>query len=137
MVLMAGALAELFLFVQVALWIGFLPMVLVAISTTLFGLTLMQLQGEGMRQRLSLAFSRGELPGPALVQGGMGWVGALLLVLPGFLTDALGLVCLIPMVRRRLAHYVLNRPASAGGPARPRGPRVIEGDFTRERDDGP
>lgn len=138
MLLVTGALVELFLFVQVALWIGFLPMVLLAVATSLAGVMLMQLQGEAMRQQLSLALTRGELPAPVLVQGGMGWVGALLLTLPGFLTDALGLLCLIPGVRRRLARYFLSRPASPGGGSQgPRGPRVLEGDYTRERDDAP
>lgn len=141
MLMVSAALAELFLFVQVALWIGFVPMVLLAVMTSLLGMMLMQLQGAALRQQLSLALARGELPAPALLQGGMGWVGAALLILPGFITDALGLLCLIPVVRRGVARYFLSQSTAAGaappggGPrSRPRGSRVIEGDFTRERD---
>ena len=122
---------------QVALWIGFFPMVLLAVGTSLLGMLLLQVQGESMRRQLSLALSRGERAGPAVVQGGMGWIGALLLILPGFLTDVLGLACLVPGVRRRLGRYFL-RQSGAGGGSRPssRGSRVIEGDFTREMDEG-
>jgi UPF0716 protein FxsA len=78
----------------------------------------------------------GKLPAPTLLQGGMGWFGALLLIIPGFLTDILGLVCLIPGIRRRLTHYFLTRSgAGEAGSGAPRGPRIIEGDFTRERED--
>lgn len=138
MLLVTGALVELFLFVQVALWIGFLPMVMLAVATSLAGMMLMQLQGVALRQRLSLALA-GKLPAPTLLQGGMGWFGALLLIIPGFLTDILGLVCLIPGIRRRLVRYFLTRLGTGeGGPgSHPRGARIIEGDFTREREERP
>jgi len=137
MLLVTGALVELFLFVQVALWIGFVPMVLLAVGTSLLGMLLMRVQGESMRQQLLFALSRGELAGPAVVQGGMGWIGALLLILPGFLTDVLGLACLVPDVRRRVVRYFLGRSGAGGGSrSASRNDRVIEGNFTRELDEG-
>jgi len=135
--LLMGALGELYLFVKVAVWIGFLPMVLLAAGTSMLGVVLLRLQGALLWEKLGLALTRGELPAPLLLEGGMGWVSAVLLIIPGFFTDALGVFCLIPAVRRGLARRLLQgRSASGPGdePPRPRGPRTIEGDFTREKD---
>ena len=92
-----------------------------------------------MREQLAAALMQGELPAPALLEGGMGWICALLLIIPGFFTDALGVLCLIPAVRRGLARRLLKghftTGDSRGERPRPSGPRTIEGDFTREKDD--
>jgi len=136
-IFLLGAVLELYLFVKVAEWIGFLPMVLLAVATSVLGVLLFQLQGAMMREKLTLFLSRGQFPAPMLLEGGMGWISALLLMIPGFFTDALGLLCLIPMVRRSLARRFMaagTRPGN-GEPPPPSGPRTIEGSFTRERDD--
>jgi len=132
-----GALGELYLFVKVAVWIGFLPMVLLAAGTSMLGVVLLRLQGAVLWEKLSLALTRGELPAPVLLEGGMGWLSAVLLIIPGFFTDALGVLCLIPAVRRGLARRLLQGQAAppGGGRPPPGGPRTIEGDFTREKDD--
>jgi UPF0716 protein FxsA len=60
-----------------------------------------------------------------------------LLIIPGFFTDALGFLCLIPVVRHLLVRKFLPKSSVADtqGPDSPRrGPRTIEGDFTREDD---
>ena len=138
MLFLMGALAELYLFVKVVVWIGFLPMVLLAAATSMLGVVLLQMQGAALRQQLALALMHGKLPAPALFEGGVAWISAVLLIIPGFLTDALGFVCLIPAVRRGLARRLLAErdatPAGAQGP-QSGGPRIIEGDFTREKND--
>lgn len=133
-----GALAELYVFVKVAVWIGFFPMVLLAAATSMLGTVLLRLQGLALGQQLNLALARGRLPAPALLEGGVGWISAVLLIIPGFITDALGFLCMVPAVRRGIARHLLaKQDASVGGsePPRHRGPRTIEGDFTREKDE--
>ena len=67
-------------------------------------------------------------------------VGALLLLTPGFITDLLGFVCLVPVTRKALAFRVLKRVTvvtPAGTNRNPPGehqPRTIEGDYRREDD---
>ena len=68
-----GALAELYVFVKVAVWIGFFPMVLLAAATSMLGTVLLRLQGLALGQQLNLALARGRLPAPALLEGGV-WV---------------------------------------------------------------
>jgi len=138
MFFLLGVLGELYLFVKVAVWVGFLPMVLLATLTSMLGVVLLQMLGTALREQLGLAVMHGKLPAPDLFEGGVGWISAVLLIIPGFLTDALGFICLIPAVRRGLARRLLvgQGATSAGAQtSRSSGPRIIEGDFTREKDD--
>ena len=66
---------------------------------------------------------------------GAAWLAAavagLLLLLPGFLTDLVGFLLLVPPLRRRLIRrYIHIVPVPTAGPDR--GPRVIEGRWRRE-----
>ena len=136
-VLLAGVLGELYLFFKVAEWIGFLPMVLLAVATSMLGVVMLRMQGMALQRQLSLALARGELPASVLAEAGSGWISAVLLIIPGFFTDALGILCLIPAVRRTLLRQFLAKLAPAGtqdSPPPRSGPRTIEGDFTREED---
>jgi len=137
LVLLLGALGELYLFFKVAEWIGFLPMVVLAVATSMLGVAMLRMQGTAFQQQLNLALTRGEFPAAALAEVGSGWISALLLIVPGFFTDALGFLCLIPAVRRALVRQFLPKapPSGPQGPRPPRGgSRTIEGDFTREED---
>ena len=137
LIVLLGALGELYLFFKVAEWIGFLPMVVLAVATSMLGVAMLRMQGMALQQQLSLALTRGEFPTSALVEAGSAWISAVLLIIPGFFTDALGVLCLIPVVRRTLIRQFIPKPPPPGGPGphAPRGgPRTIEGDFTREED---
>ena len=78
-------------------------------------------------QALADAFGGGRLPTGRLADAALVLVGGILLMLPGFLTDLLGLVMLLPFTRpvvRRLLAFVLARNAARGGST---GPVVISG----------
>lgn len=138
-ILLLGALGELYLFFKVAEWIGFLPMIMLAVATSMLGVAMLRMQGLALQHQLNLALTRGEFPAAALAEAGGGWISAVLLIIPGFFTDVLGLLCLIPALRRLVIRQLLSRaaPSDRGGPPPPRhGPRTIEGDFTREDDNG-
>jgi UPF0716 protein FxsA len=132
-----GALVELYLFVKVAVWIGFFPMVSLAVTTTMLGILLFRMQGVALWEQLGEAMTQGKLPATALLESGMGWISAFLLIIPGFFTDALGFMFMIPAVRRRLVRLFLSGGTTAPGAERSHntGPRTIEGDFSREKDD--
>ncbi len=79
---------------------------------------------------------RGVSPGTFLAQGAFQVVGGILLILPGFLTDALGVFLLLPPVQRAVLRWVQTRvkvravhlrPTGAGG-RQGRG-EVIEGEY--------
>ncbi len=111
--------AEIAVFVAVALQIGFLAALALAILTSLAGMAVLRRAGRGEVERVRTAFgdgvvSRVELNGP----GFLTVLGGFLLVLPGFLTDALGAVLLLPLTRHWI-HATLRRAVAraerAGG----------------------
>jgi len=104
------------------------------------GAALARHQGLATLQRLQATMARGEAPAIEMVEGVLLLVGALLLLTPGFFTDALGFACLLPPTRRLLSLWLLKRfmvITPAGQQRPPPGahqPQTLEGEFRREDD---
>ncbi|RMD78165.1 MAG: FxsA family protein [Gammaproteobacteria bacterium] len=138
-------LLELYLLIKVGSVIGALPTVALVVLTALVGSALLRHQGLATLRRVQETLARGGVPAMELLEGALIVVGGLLLLTPGFFTDALGLLCLIPPVRRRFLRWAVRRGllilvAGPGGP--PPGPGggrrpPIEGECTREEERGP
>ena len=134
-------LAEIYFLIVVGGVIGAFPTVALVVLTAVLGAALARHQGLATLQRLQAAMARGEPPAIEMLEGALLLVGALLLLTPGFFTDALGFACLIPPTRRALAFWVLKRfmVVTPGGPSggQPGGQhtRTIEGEFRREDED--
>lgn len=95
-------LAELYVLIQVGSEIGALPTVLLTVLTAVVGFVLMRSQGVSVLQQAQLAMAKGEAPQTALMEGVFIFLGGVLLLLPGLMTDTLGLLLLMPVVRRAL-----------------------------------
>lgn len=139
---------ELFVLVKVGMSIGFLPTFLLVVAGSMLGIFVVRVAGLATAMRARESLARGELPAQQMMDGLMMTVGGGLLVLPGFISDVLGLICLMPFTRRVLVSKVRQRAEasasrqrafaddlrSAGpmnpGAARPghRPPDVIEGE---------
>jgi UPF0716 protein FxsA len=137
---LAVPLVEIWLLIKVGGVIGALPTVALVVLTAVIGAALARHQGLATLQRLQATLHRGETPAIEMVEGVLLFAGALLLLTPGFFTDALGFACLIPPLRQVLALWLLRRitVVTPAGPARPSGDRghtTIEGEFHREEDD--
>lgn len=131
-------LAEIYVLIQVGSVIGALPTVALVVFTAALGAFLIRAQGLATVARMRASLDRGELPALELVEGACLLLAGALLLTPGFLSDTLGFVLLLPRLRRTLILAVLARGAR-GRP--PRGPdpgetaspgRIIEGEFRRE-----
>jgi UPF0716 protein FxsA len=97
------------------------------------GAQLLRIQGRAAIERVSLAVSEHRAPARAAIEGVLGFLGATLLVVPGFVTDALGALLLLPptraLTRRWLSRHYAGRTmrfvastgrfASRGGGRRP------------------
>lgn len=134
-------IVEIALFVQVGDLIGLWPTLALVVLGAVAGVALMRREGFAVLGRTQAALARGELPVGEVLDGACALVGGVLLVVPGFLTDALGILLLIPAVRRRLGKAALGWALSRGGlGARadrgPRGPVVIDGEFSEVRPGG-
>lgn len=135
-------LLEIYLLVKVGGLIGGIPTVAWVVFTGVFGLLLLRHQGVSTANRVQQLMQQGQLPTMAMLEGMAVLLSAILLMIPGFFTDALGLLGLIPPVRRALLWLLLRRglihtpPVRRGGgqPPQRSGPTTIEGDYTREDD---
>ena len=131
--LVAGlwALAEVLVFVLVASWIGLGWTILAALATTALGWVLLARQGMRALADLRERARTRQGAGRALGDAGLVGVGGLLMVLPGFLGDLIGLLCLLPgtrgLVRAVLTRLVVSRlPEELRGPVRVRSDRAAE-----------
>lgn len=142
---------EIYLLIQVGESIGALPTIFMVVFTAVLGVALLRWQGLVTLTRVQTAMARGELPAVAMIEGMFLLVAGALLLTPGFFTDGIGFVLLVPPIRQFLARSLIMRGVlqagkgfRAGGfsagttydapPGKTHEPKVIEGEYER-RDD--
>lgn len=131
---------EIYVLLKVGGLIGAMPTVLMVVFTAVLGAWLLRQQGFATWQRFQKSMAQGQAPVLEMIEGPMLLVGGALLLTPGFFTDILGFVCLIPAARRKLALYLIEKhlvvmAAGAGGPfQKPPSTKdnVIEGEYKKE-----
>jgi UPF0716 protein FxsA len=121
-------IAELYLIFLVGDAIGVLPTFLLLAADSLLGSFLLKSQGRSVWNRFNEALAAGRMPHREVMDGVLVIFGGAFLITPGFLTDVLGLVLLIPptrgVVRRMLVRRLGRRvevgtyPAPPGRPER-------------------
>jgi UPF0716 protein FxsA len=124
-------LVELYLLIRVGSVIGASPTILLSIFTAMIGAWLVRVQGFGILWRVKDAMARDEIPALELLDGALLLVAGFFLILPGFITDTVGFLLLIPPLRRWLIDRYLPVLPIVGTVVR-RETRVIEGRFRRE-----
>ncbi len=128
-------------FIEIAGFVWFGPILGVAgtlafvLISAVAGLALLRVQGMAALLRLRRDLDAGTTPVPAVLDGGLRIGAALLLIVPGFFSTALGLLLLVPPLRALAAAAIGRRLRTGGtiwvvrtgrqGPAAP----VIDGDF--------
>jgi UPF0716 protein FxsA len=111
-------IAELYVIIKVGGAIGVGPTLLILIADSLAGAILLRSQGRAAWVRFNRALSEGRMPHKEVFDGVLIIVGGALLLTPGFITDALGLVLLIPPTRalvRALSARLVRRRVEMGG----------------------
>lgn len=139
LVFLALTALEILILIQVGSWLGALPTIGLVILAAAAGMLLLRWQGFSMARRIRETLLRGEWPANEMMAGTLVMIAGILLILPGFLSDILALLLLLPWLRRTLiGHLPGGRDADTGhgpgsGQARhQRPPYVIEGEFRRE-----
>lgn len=111
-------LLELWTVVAVAGWIGVGWTVLALFACTLLGLWLVRREGLAVWRRANAELAAGRMPTRSIVDGAIGLTGAVLLVVPGFLTALAGLVLVLPptrsVIRPLVVRWMERRAARAG-----------------------
>jgi UPF0716 protein FxsA len=139
------SLLELTVMIQVGTVIGALPTVILIVLTAMIGSSLVRSQGLKTLMEAQQRMQVGEMPARELMGGMMLALAGLLLIVPGFVTDLLGLLLLLPPLRSRLADKLIKgvRVQGAMGGFQSQGPyspssqlreessTIIEGEFER------
>jgi len=158
----AMPIIEIGVLIRVGGWLGLVPTLIIVVLTAVLGTWMLRQQSAATLMQAQQRLGAGELPAQQIFEGVLLLIGGVLLLTPGFVTDAFGFACLIPWSRRWMATQISQRskggtvfmstggsgfwrgpgPTPRGGPqagpgnraaGRPTSDDVIEGDF-RELD---
>ncbi len=99
---------EIYLLIKVGEIIGALPTIILVVLTAVIGAGLLRQQGLSTLARFQQNLSTGKLPAQELVEGILLAVGGALLMTPGFVTDTIGFLCLIPFSRKLIAATIIK-----------------------------
>ena len=102
-------IVEIAVMIQVGQLIGFLNTIGLLLLVSLIGAWLVKRQGLGVMARIREQRMAGRLPAAEVFDGALVLVAGVLLVIPGFVTDALGLLLLIPPIRAVARRFVSRR----------------------------
>ncbi|MCC5972825.1 MAG: FxsA family protein [Rubellimicrobium sp.] len=111
---LAVPVVEIALFIVVGGAIGILQTLALVFLSALLGIFLLRGQGGQAAAMMRQGVTQPDDPAEHVVHGAMIFLAAMLLVIPGFLTDAFGLVLLLPQVRRRTFAGLRNRARMQG-----------------------
>ncbi len=130
-------LIEIYLLLRIGGIIGILPTVFMVVATAVIGAWLLRVQGFSTWQRFQVSMANGEVPTLEIIEGPILLVGGALLLTPGFFTDILGFLCLIPISRKKFALYLMEQGlgsyANVSKPQRtPQNHDAIEGEYKRD-----
>ena len=134
-ILVAVPIIEIALFIEVGGAIGTWPTIGIIILTAFVGTLLLRRQGLAALRNFQARLESGEDPGLLIAEGVMILVAGLLLLTPGFFTDAIGFALLAPPVRRAVWAMIRARVRISGvtirtGPAAGAGqPGTVDGEF--------
>lgn len=142
-------IVEMAILIKVGTMIGALNTIGLVLLTAVIGAALLKQQGLATLLRANQRINSGELPAKEVAEGLILAVGGALLLTPGFVTDTIGFLCLIPGSRHWLASLALKKMVVSsrtqgfqftmhGGrpfgdaPGYRRDDDIIEGDYTDE-----
>ncbi|MCB2097772.1 MAG: FxsA family protein [Parvularculaceae bacterium] len=98
---------EIAAFIKIGGWIGLLPTLLGCVVTAVIGAFLVRLQGFEVIRRAQTSLARSELPVDQLAHGVFILIAGVLLMTPGYVTDAMGFLLLVPPLRLQIARGVM------------------------------
>ncbi|WP_312745078.1 FxsA family protein [Cedecea neteri] len=132
---------EISLFIQVAHVLGVFMTLILVIFTSVIGLSLVRNQGFKNLMLMQHKMAAGESPAAEMIKSVSLIMAGILLLLPGFFTDFLGLLLLLPPVQKHLTlklmpHLRFSRMPGGGFSAGSEGGNTFDGEFQR-KDDSP
>ena len=99
LVFVAIVFAEIATFIIVGKWLGVFLTLLLIVLTGVLGVYLIKKRGTKSFQMIQTSIAQGQAPGVAIIEAFMMFIGAVLLIIPGFLTDIIGLMMFTSFTR--------------------------------------
>ena len=140
-------LVEIYVLVQVGQVIGALPTIALLVVMSVVGGLLLKREGARTWRAFQGALQAGRVPAAEIADGALVLLGGALMLTPGFATDVVGLLCVLPgsraVFRRALTRVVARRLGAAAfqpGAGQPRSPGrrgVVDGTVVDPPDDRP
>lgn len=128
---------EISIFIQVAHVFGVLLTLVLVIFTSVIGMSLVRNQGFKNILLMQQKMAAGESPAAEMIKSVSLMIAGLLLLLPGFFTDLLGLLLLLPPIQklltlRLLPHRRFSRMPGGGFSAGSQGGQTFDGEYQRK-----
>ena len=114
LVFVVAPLTELYLIVRVADGVGIPETILLLIAISVVGAWLAKLAGLGVLNRLQRTLRAGQVPSGELVDGGLVLFAGALMIAPGFISDGLAILLLLPPTRAVVRGIILRRLRTRG-----------------------
>ncbi len=130
---------ELYFMIEVGSVIGAISTISLVVFTAVLGGLMVRMQGLSTMMRVREMAGRGEVPAVEMMEGVVLLISGFSLLLPGFFTDTIGFLALIPPLRRAMILWFLQRssvirPAYRAEPKKRKTLDAIEGEYRREDD---
>ena len=109
LVILVFLLAEIAAFILVGEAIGIGATLALVLLSIIAGVLLLRREGVATLARIRAESAAGRVPGKALIEGAVLAVAALLMIVPGFITDVAGLLLFIPAVRNTIWQQMRQR----------------------------
>jgi len=136
-VFLAVPLIEIAFFVVIGNAVGLWPTLAGVLLTAVAGSLILRWQGLSLINEIRASMGQGRLPARAIADAMMVAIAGLLLLLPGYFSDLIGILLLIPPVRTLLYRFLASRVkvVSTTGQSYGFGPRQVEDETIELGDD--
>ena len=102
-------LIELYVIITVGEQIGAFWTIVLVLLTAVIGVNLLRFQGMSTLTRAQMNMARGQVPAMEMMEGVALAAAGIMLITPGFITDTLGFLLLIPVSRRAIIKFFIAR----------------------------
>jgi UPF0716 protein FxsA len=113
LLLVLWPVAELIVIIKVADAIGVLLTLVLLLAGWPLGMWAIRAEGRGVLRRMAAAVNEGRVPGREVLDGALVLLGGTLLMIPGFITDVIGLLLLLPPARIPLRRLLARNMRSS------------------------
>ena len=106
LIILLVPLLEIYLFIEIGGQIGAFNTILIILSTAIVGIYFVRLQGLSTLKSGVTQIYKNQIPVYEMMSGAALAVAAVLLIIPGFATDVVGFLLIIPLTRNLIFKFI-------------------------------